>query len=332
MKRVLITGAAGFVGGLLARRLSAADAGIEQLVLADRASASVTGSARWIEGDLADPAFVDRLAAERCDTVFQLASQPGGQAEREPARGRRINLDATLDLFEAVASAGTEHGARPVMVFASSIAVYGTGLTAQVDDRTPLHPALSYGAHKRMAEIALADFVRRGELEGCSLRLPGIVARPRGPAGQASAFMSELMHALAAGERFVCPVSAQASAWWMSGECAVRNLLHAARLDASAQQPGRTWQLPVLRLSLAQVVDALAQRFGDGRRRLVEYQPDDALEAIFGRYPPLDDRLARVAGFVDDATPALLIANALQAHEPLLTTTQGDNHDRTPHP
>lgn len=314
MKRVLITGAAGFVGGLLARRLRAADAGIETLVLADRTRAAVTGPAHWLEGDLADPAFVERLATERCDTVFHLASRPGGQAEREPGCGRRINLDATLDLFEAVARAGTRHGERPVVVFASSIAVYGTGLPAQVDDRTPLHPALSYGAHKRMAEIALADFVRRGELKGCSLRLPGIVARPRGPAGQASAFMSDLLHALAAGERFVCPVSAEATAWWMSGECAVRNLLHAARLDASAQRPGRAWQLPVLRLGLAQVVDALAERFGADRRALVEYHPDEALEAIFGRYPLLDDRPARAAGFTDDATPAQLIANALQAH------------------
>lgn len=314
MRRVLITGAAGFVGDLLARRLSAPDAGIEALVLADRARTPVQGPARWLEGDLADAAFIERLAAERCDTVFHLASRPGGQAEREAGRGRRINLDATLDLFEAVARAGTDEGALPRMVFASSIAVYGTGLPAQVDDRTPLQPALSYGAHKRMAEIALADLVRRGELEGCSLRLPGIVARPRGPAGQASAFMSELLHALAAGERFVCPVSPEASAWWMSAECAVRNLLHAARLDAGAQQPGRAWQLPVLQLRLSQVVDALAERFGDDRRALVEYRPDEALEAVFGRYPPLDDRPARAAGFIDDATTVQLIANALQAH------------------
>ena len=311
MKRVLITGAAGFVGSLLASRLCVPGTGVEHLVLVDRAGAPPSGSAHWMEGDLADPSLIERLAAERCDTVFHLASLPGGVAEREPARGRRINLDATLDLFDALARSASPTGARPVVVFASSIAVYGTGMPAVVDDQTPLRPALSYGAHKRMAEIALADHSRRGELDGRSIRLPGIVARPRGPAGQASAFMSELLHALAAGERFTCPVSSDATSWWMSAECAVRNLLHAAGMEATAQPPGRTWQLPVLHLSLAQVVRALAEKFGDERSALVTYAPDHALEAVFGRYPPLDDRQARLAGFVDDGTPRQLVDNAL---------------------
>ena len=312
MKRVLITGAAGFVGSLLAQRLSTEGSGVEHLVLADRVGAPAEGVVRWLEGDLGDGAYVERLAAEGCDTVFHLASLPGGRAEREPALGRRINLDATLDLLEAVAKSGIDNAARPIVIFASSVAVYGTDLPRVVDERTLLHPALSYGAHKRMCEIALADFVRRGELDGCSLRLPGIVARPRGPAGQASAFMSELLHALAAGERFVCPVSPQATSWWMSVECAVQNLLHAAGLHARDQHPGRSWQVPVLHLRLTDVVEALAERFGDDRRSLVTYEPDDRLEAVFGRYPPLDDRTARAAGFVDDGTAAALIGSALQ--------------------
>lgn len=314
---VLITGAAGFVGQALARRLAdtplALGAPLGRLVLVDQVAPPGTG--RGLAGDLADPAFVRDIAAQRCDLVFHLASVPGGLAEREQALGRRVNLDATLDLFDALGRHGTAGGRTPVLVFASSIAVYGTGLTDIVDARTPPRPALSYGAHKQMAEIALADATRRGLLDGRSVRLPGIVARPRGPAGQASAFMSELMHALAAGERMRCPVRPSATAWWMSAACAVDNLLHAARLAPQPHDAGRAWQLPVLHLRIDAVVDALAERFGADRRALVDYQPDEGIEAVFGRYPPLDDRPARAAGFSDDGSADRLIARALALTE-----------------
>lgn len=312
---VLVTGAGGFVGQALARRLaekpSVLGAPLGRLVLFDRGGMKVPPGAETMLGDIADPACIEALAAQRCHVVFHLASMPGGLAEQEPATGRRVNLDATLDLFDALGRHGSAGGRVPVVVFASSVAVYGVGLSSTVTAATPLRPALSYGAHKQMAEIALADATRRGLLDGRSLRLPGIVARPRGPAGQTSAFMSELLHALAAGEPMRCPVSPDATAWWMSAACAVDNLLRGALVDPTAADRGRVWQLPVLHLRIDAVVQALAERFGADRRALVDYQPDEAVEAVFGRYPPLDDHLARAAGFCDDGSSARLIDRAL---------------------
>ena len=116
-----------------------------------------------------------------------------------------------------------------------------------------------YAAHKRMIEIAIEDLARRGEVDGRALRLPGIVARPREPNGLKSAFMSDLLHAYAAGESYACPVSPQATSWWMSARCCVENLLHAAELKSLLEE--RVWQLPVLQLSVAQILEALAARF-----------------------------------------------------------------------
>lgn len=325
MKRVLITGAAGFLGQCLARRLGAPASGVEHIVLADRMAGPAAPRHTWREGDLADAAFIEAIAREACDTVFHLASMPGGQAERDPSRGRKVNLDATLDLFDALGRHGAAQTA-PVVVFASSIAVYGSDMRAPVSVDSPTDPALSYGAHKRMGELALADASRRGALDGRSVRLPGIVARPRGPAGQASAFMSEVMHALAAGEAFTSPVSASATSWWMSARCAADNLIHAARMPASAQPAGRVWQLPALHLAMREVVEALAARFGPACLASVTYQPDPVLEQVFGRYPPLDDGAARAAGFSDDGTPGALIDNALAPHRACNAIPQGDNH------
>jgi D-erythronate 2-dehydrogenase len=309
--KVLVTGAGGFIGAQLVALLGACgrigDTPIDALALADRRLAhKVPAGALTLEGDLASAALLQRVADFRPEVVFHLAAVPGGAAESDYALGRRVNLDATLALFEQLA----KRDKPPVVVYASSIAVYGTDLPDVVTPETPLHPPLTYGAHKLACEILLADFSRRGLLDGRSVRLPGIVARPREPSGLASAFMSDLLHTLRAGERFTCPVSAQATAWWMSAPCCAANLLHAATMDVTQADAARAWPLPVQRLSIAQVIETCAVLYGDDRRQLVTFEPNEKLEAVFGRYPRLDDAAARALGLRDDGSPEELVRRA----------------------
>lgn len=316
--RVLVTGADGFIGRTLVERLLRKEAvlgtALTKLILLDQHFGVAPQDPRVQQhaGDIADPSLLRRALADGVQCVFHLASVPGGQAERDHALGQRVNLSATLELFSQL----REQAHPPVAVFASSIAVYGARLPEVVDESTPPAPHLSYGAQKVICEVLLRDFSRRGWIDGRALRLPGVVARPSAPAGQTSglmsAYMSEVLHALAAGERFVCPVSAQAVSWWMSAECCVDNLLHAATLPTALVNEQRTWVLPVLRFTMAQLVDALAHRFGDDRRALVRYEPDAALEAAFGRYPELRTPLAQSVGFKSDGSVDALLTNALR--------------------
>ncbi|GAB1617531.1 NAD-dependent epimerase/dehydratase family protein [Pseudomonas sp. NGC7] len=309
--RVMITGAAGFLGRLLVQRLL--DKGqlrgqpLEALVLLDQQLDGFPSDPRLrlLAGSIAEPTLLRRALADGVDVVFHLVSVPGGAAEEHYALGRQVNLLATLELLDQLRNAARP----PVLVYASSVAVYGAQLPARMDEQWMPRPALSYGAHKVMVETQLNDLARRGEVDGRALRLPGIVARPHEPNGLRSAFMSDLMHALAAGENYCCPVSPQATAWWMSARCCVDNLLHAAEL----QNPGpqRVWQLPVLHLAMDQVVEALAEAFGDDRRALVSYQPNVDLEALFGRYPPLRTPQSRALGFHHDGSAQTLVRNAL---------------------
>jgi nucleoside-diphosphate-sugar epimerase len=217
-----------------------------------------------------------------------------------------VNLDATLALFETLAGLRK----RTVVVYASTIAVYGAALPDPVTPTTPLRPALTYGAHKLACEALLADFSRRGLLDGRSLRLPGIVARPRGAgAGLKSAFMSELLHALAAGDAFTCPVGPDATVWWMSAQCCAANLAHAAGMDVRQADPRRAWPLPVLRASIEQVVDTAADLFARAPR--ITYAPDESLEAVFGRYPRLDDTEPRTLGLCCDGSVEALLRRAV---------------------
>jgi D-erythronate 2-dehydrogenase len=311
---IVITGANGFVGKALVRRLLAqgrlpSGQPLTMLTLADTAfdAPAADPRVRQLEGSIGDHALLRETLHPPADCVFHLASIPGGAAEANYELGLRINLEATLDMLELLRTQ-----ARPAsFVFSSSIAVYGAPLPSVVDDATPMRPTLSYGAHKLVDEILVTDYSRRGWIDGRILRLPGVVARPPAPSGLLSAYMSEVFWRLSQGKPFVCPVSEQAVSWWMSVACCVDNLLHAAALAPEYVAARRDFTLPVLRLTMAQLVDGLAREFGEERRALVSYQPDAALEAAFGNYPPLDAGAAEALGFRHDGSVAALIRNAL---------------------
>lgn len=315
---IVITGANGFVGRRLVKRLleeraiAPGAAPFSRLILVDLGRDPGIDDRRvhFVDGSIADEAVLRAAFAGPVDHVFHLASVPGGAAERNFALGLDVNLRATLAMLELLR---VQPGAPARFTFASTIAVYGSSLPAIVDDSTPMRPGLSYGAHKLVDEILIHDYSRRGWIDGRIVRLPGIVARPHEPSGLLSAFMSDIFWKLKAGERFDCPVSADAVGWWMSVQCCVDNLLHAARLDGAATALRRDFTLPVLRLRIAELVDGLAQRFGDDRRDLVHYQPDLQLEQAFGRYPPLDASVAEATGFRHDGSIDDLIRNALAA-------------------
>lgn len=322
--RVLVTGASGFIGAALVELLRGRGAigprPIESLILLDQRLPQEAPGVLSIEGDLGDRHVLARIAELAPEVCFHLAAVPGGAAEADAALSRRVNLDATLDLFDALAGARAAKDSpgpqRPVVVYASTIAVYGGALPDPVSDATPARPLMTYGAHKLACEVLLRDYTRRGLLDGRSLRLPGIVARPRTSSGLVSAFMSEVLHALRAGESVSVPVGPAATAWWMSARRCAQNLLHAAAMEVgdTLGAPGpRAWPMPVLRLSMADVVRTLSQVYAVDGDQLVRYAPQPSVEAVFGRYPRLDDSAARALGMRDDGSATALVRRALEA-------------------
>jgi nucleoside-diphosphate-sugar epimerase len=298
--RIIVTGAGGFLGRHLTPLLRD-----HEVVALDRAPPSAPPRhVTPIEGDIRDPACLHAAFARGCDAAIHLAVIPGGAAEQDPALAKAVNIDATMALVEAAAATG----ARPRLIFASSIAVLGDILPAQVDDSAAAAPTMIYGAHKTMMEQWIATMTRRGAVDGVSLRLPGLVARPPGPSGMKSAFLSELFHALRAERRIALPVGPDATVWLMSGGAAARALVHAltipSRIDAIA--------LPALRIRMRDLIAEVARQ-ADVDAHLVSFARDPAIEAAFGRYPPLVTEAADALGFTHDGSLEALVENALAA-------------------
>lgn len=315
---VIVTGAGGFVGrALLARlrregRIGARTIGRLTLVDLGFGDDALGADERRVTGSIAVPAVVARAFGEPVHLLVHLASVPGGAAEQAPALARDVNLHGTLHLLDACERQVAAGGPVPRVVFASTIAVFGAAMPPVVDDDTPARPAMAYGAHKLMAEIALADATRRGQCDGLSLRLSGVLARPPVRTGQLSAFLSDLMRDPAARRDVVCPMSREATTWAASTPNVVDNLLHAAQLDSTSLPAHRALTLPALQFSMAQLLDALAAVHGPRVREHVRFAPEPRIEALFGRFPPLRTPAADALGFRHDGDLPALCRRAIE--------------------
>jgi len=301
--KILVTGAGGFVGRQLVSDLVAAG---HEVVGLDTHAGGIPSGATVVEGDFGDAKVRAAALGDGCDALVHLATVPGGAAEADPEASRRINIDAMYDLL--LEASALKPGLR--VVYASSIAVFGDPFPDFVDDATPLSPKMIYGGHKAMMEHAVAMFSNRSLIDGVTVRLPGILARPKGPSGMKSAFMSNLFHALKAGEAFTCPVSAGGTVWAESVACVARNFAHALDLDTALLPPTRAVTLPALRVAMGDLASEIARQCGVDPA-LVTYQPDAALEAAFAAQPPLATPAAEAAGFAHDGDVARLVASAL---------------------
>jgi len=302
---VLIVGAAGMIGRKLVHRLVAdgnvGGRGIERLTLVDVvAPASPDGQAETVSADLAAPGEAERLIENRPDLVVHLAAVVSGEAESDFEKGYRVNLDGTRALLEAVRTAD---GYRPRLVFTSSIAVYGPPLPDPIPEDFQEAPLTSYGTQKAIGELLLADYTRRGFVDGIGLRLPTICIRPGRPNKAASGFFSGILREPLVGQEAVLPVPDTVRHWHASPRSAVEFLIRAATLDGQDVGPRRTLSMPGLSATVAEQIEALRRVAGDRAVRLIRREPDESIMRIVETWAPaLDASRAGRLGFTAETS------------------------------
>jgi D-erythronate 2-dehydrogenase len=338
--RIVVTGGFGFLGrqvtdALLARR-TLCGAPVDRLLLVDR---YVPDAAPVTEHPLVD--VVHGELSERLDDVFEqpvdvvvhLASAVSAECESDFDLGMSANLDTTRALLDAARAQSAAGGPRPRVVFSSSVAVYGSDPAAPlppvVDEWTLPTPQSSYGTQKRVCEQLIAEYTRRGFVDGRVARLMTVVVRPGAPNAAASGFLSGIVREPLAGLPAVCPVDPALRVALASPRRTVEGILRiteAGRGSGPGTLEGRLpVNLPALTVTVAEMLDTLRRVAGGAVADLVTVAPDPAVEAIVGSWPAsFGNARATALGLRPDDSFESVVTAYIEDHpEAIATGTTG---------
>lgn len=283
--RILLTGGGGFLGARLARELlqqgQLDGRAITGLVIADLfpPPADLLADPR-VKAQTGPMLGQTELFASGFDGVFHLASAVSGECELDFDLGLRSNLDSTRALLEGL----RQSGKLAKLVFASSVAVFGPthgkGMPALVTDTSLPSPQTSYGTHKLMCEYLIADYTRKGYIDGRSARLMTVTVRPGRPNGAASSFFSGIIREPLAGVEITCPVDPDVTHPVSSPARTVAGLLAVYQASADIMGGRLALNLPGLNVRVSEMLDALEAVAGPTVRKRVRFERDERIANI----------------------------------------------------
>ncbi|KAL4870951.1 hypothetical protein BDV12DRAFT_164976 [Aspergillus spectabilis] len=292
---VLITGAAGFIGQLLAKELLNDPS--YTLVLTDineppiPAGVKYPQNARTVTADLLTGA--DAVVDKSLDAVYAFHGIMSSGSEANFDLGMTVNVDATRNLLEALRA--TCPGVR--VIYSSSQAVYGLPLPEVVNDSVIPTPQSSYGAEKIICETLVNEYTRRGFITGFTLRFPTISVRPGRPTAAASSFLSGMIREPLNGEECVIPVEDRSfKSWVCSPKTLVHNLILTLSLPAdSLPSHIRQINVPGICVTVQEMMDALVKIGGEDKLALLKEKEDPTLRPILDSWPTCFENAQAIA-------------------------------------
>lgn len=307
--RVSIIGGAGFLGQKLARALAAEGtlrgSAISSMVLSDIVTPNSVDAqfpVDCITVNITDAEAVRRAVAS-ADVIFHLAAIVSAQAEAEFDLGWDINLSGAINVFHAARADGADRNVCPVVVFTSSLAVYGGEAPDMIEDGVELNPQTSYGAQKACGELILTDMSRKGFIDGRGLRLPTVTIRPGKPNKASTGFMSSIFREPLQGQSSNCPVGRDFPLWHSSPRTVVDNLIRAADLESDALGLNRCLALPGRTDTIGEMIDAMTRVAGPDAAKRITWEADAFIEGIVKQFRAhVNPKKALGLGFKSDVS------------------------------
>ncbi|KAL9183427.1 hypothetical protein ACHAXT_004283 [Thalassiosira profunda] len=333
--KVVITGGTGFLGQVLAREILArkqlrsgtATCTVTRLILADIAEpteylfdlhslAKANGVALELQlGDVSDIGYCKSLIGtpavdgDGALSVFHLGAVMSGAP---PDLALKVNLHGTMNMLEAArAWQEASPSSRPTFVFSSAGATLGAGHEADwvsnddtISDATRAAPHTTYGTTKACAELLLADYSRRGFIDGRGVRLPSVVVRAGAPNAATTSCFSSVVREPLAGTDAIMPIGPGVFHAVTGYRSAIGGMLavHEAMPEEVDRLLGfdRTVFLPTRAVSLRQLEEAMKRVVTpDSASKLgkVTYEEDERLSSIVGSFPTkVDSKRALALG------------------------------------
>ncbi len=303
---ILIIGGAGVVGQKLAKALAAKGTlrgkEITRITLADVVQPTAIDAPFTVDTvkcDITDPASMTATITADTDVIYLLAAIVSGQAEAEFDLGWQINMHGTINVLERARALGT----KPVVVFSSSMAVYGGDTPDPITDFSSLNPQTSYGAQKAIGEMMVTDYSRKGFIDGRAFRLPTISVRPGKPNLAASSFMSSIFREPLNGVEANCPVDDSFPHYYLSPRKCVENLITGAEIPAEDFGPNRAVQMPGRMWTIRQCIDAMTAVAGPEPASLITWNDDPVIQQIVKgwRFDLRPEKALRLGMSADDS-------------------------------
>lgn len=299
--KVLITGAGGFVGQILAKRLVESNTA-DALILADvnpPPNPTSSQSVQCTAADLTSLSACEDLIAQQPDAVYILHGIMSSGSEANLELGLRVNFESVRQLLDTIRTK------RPgiKVVFTSSCAVFGRKAVENVATETDIvpMPESSYGTQKLMIEFLLNDYSRRGLIDGRVVRLPTVFVRAGAPTAAASSFVSGIVREPIHGQESELPVDPSIGIWLTSPRTLATNLVHAIKVPAEKFGHFRQVLLPGYTATSGEILDALERVAGKETRALVKEKRDETTQRIVLSWPAkYDTARARELGFSED--------------------------------